>query len=220
MKKRASGMTQILVVEDHPMMRRAMRLTFEDEPDLTVSGEADCAASALTALAKGKVDLAVVDISLKDSNGIDLTKDIRRKYPNLPIVVVSMHEDAQYVRGALAAGANGYVSKHEEPETIVEAIRSVLQGEVFVDRRLGSKLVAESAREKPVLRPELPSLTAREAEVLKLAGNGLSVQEMSDRMKLSTKTVHKHRRSLMAKVKVKNVADLVRYSIRSGSVKA
>lgn len=220
MKRKESGSKRVLLVEDHPMMRMAMKMTIEQEPDLEVRGEADSVAVGLELLSNAEFDIAVVDISLQGADGIDLAKIIRKKNPDMPILMVSMHEDVEHVQDSLAAGANGYVSKHEEPQTMIEGIRAILRGETFIDQRLGSKVVAELSQErpKPVPEGEAPVLTRREATVLRLIVEGLSAKQVATKLGISFRTVEKHRENVASKLGVKRASDLVKFAIKNGLV--
>ena len=126
--KKSESKTRILIVDDHPVVRHGLMQLINHEPDLVVSTEAENAAQALDALEKENVDIAIVDISLNGTNGIQLTKEIKSKYPDLPVLILTIHDEALYAERALEAGARGYVNKREAAETVISAIRLVLIG--------------------------------------------------------------------------------------------
>jgi len=206
---------RLLIVDDHPMMRTGLAQLIDSEADLKVSAEADNAGQAVAAVAKYEFDLALVDISLPDKNGLELIKDLRSLSPNLPILVVSMHDEMIYAERVLRAGARGYIMKQEGGQKFLQAIRRVLAGQIFVSDKISARIlenfsggVAESSA-SPVRR-----LSDREFEVFQLIGQGVSTGEIAARLHLSVKTVEVHRANIKQKLSLSTATELVRYAVR------
>ncbi len=206
---------RLLIVDDHPMMRTGLAQLIDNEDDLKVCGEADNAGQATAAVAKQKFDLALVDISLPDRNGLELIKDLRALDPSLPILIVSMHDEMLYAERVLRAGARGYIMKQEGGQKFLQAIRRVLAGQVFVSEKMSARILeslagnlAESSA-SPVRR-----LTDREFEVFQLISQGIGTSEIATRLHLSVKTVEVHRANIKQKLNLTTATDLVRYAVR------
>src|ERR1700730_13140635 len=164
---------RILLVDDHPIVRQGLALLIDREPDLSVCGEADGARSAFHAIATLLPDLVVLDISLSGPDGLDVLKEIRVKTSNLPVLILSMHDESIYAERAMRAGANGYIMKQEATEKVLVAIRRILQGEVYLSERLTSSMLRQYARgNTPTKSSPLVNLTDRELEVFRLIGEG------------------------------------------------
>ncbi len=206
---------RILVVDDHPLMREGVGKWIERAPDLEVCGEAESASQALSLVEKLKPDLVLTDISLTGRSGLELTKDLRVLQPELPVLVLSMHEESLYAGRALRAGARGYVMKRAGGDHVVEAIREVLQGRVAVSPEMATHLLEEySGRRAHSRRVPLPNLTDREFEIFQLIGEAKSNREIGEQLHLSTKTVETHRMNLARKLKVKSTAELLRFALQ------
>jgi len=206
---------RILVVDDHPLMREGVGKWIERAPDLEVCGEAESASQALSLVEKLKPDLVLTDISLTGRSGLELTKDLRVLQPELPVLVLSMHEESLYAGRALRAGARGYVMKRAGGDQVVEAIRGVLQGRVAVSPEMATHLLEEySGRRAHSRRVPLPNLTDREFEIFQLIGEAKSNREIGEQLHLSTKTVETHRMNLARKLKVKSTAELLRFALQ------
>ncbi|MBV8225634.1 MAG: response regulator transcription factor [Verrucomicrobia bacterium] len=204
---------RVLIVDDHPITRSGLVQLINSQPDLEVCGEAGNAANALSALDACDPDLAIVDITLPDKNGLELIKDIRALRPGLPILVISMHEESLYAERVLRAGARGYVMKREGGEKLMQAIRQVAKGKISLSERMsGQILELFSGREPRRQRSRIEQLSDREFEVFELIGAGLSAREIAAKLHLSAKTVQAHRANIMRKLKVKSVSRLVSYS--------
>jgi len=207
--------TRILLVDDHPMLRRGLAELISHEPDLGICGEADCAAEAIKRVDDDHPDLVIVDISLPDLNGVELIKQIKTRHPNLKLLVCSMHDEKIYAERALRAGALGYISKEEAAGQVVTAIRRVLQGEVYLSRQMANRMLQRmrtgddaDAVESPVDR-----LTDREIEVFELIGRGMSTREIADQLHLSVKTIDAHRQKIKAKLKLAHSNELVQHAV-------
>ena len=218
----ASGRRRVLIVDDHPMIRERLAELINQEPDLLVVGEAEDAVGAREAADQLRPDLALVDIALKDSYGIELVKDLKAQHPKLLTLVLSMHDESVYAERALKAGARGYLTKQEASRHVVTAIRKVLKGELYVSERLAAVLLGRMAGHRaPPGSDGSPAerLTDRELEVFQLLGEGLAVREIASRLHISAKTVEAHRTHIKEKLNVKTSPELLRYAIQS-SVRA
>src|SRR6266853_5724299 len=214
MKKNANSKKRILIVDDHPMMREGLAQLIEHEPDLTVSSQADTAAQALKVMALSVPDLLVVDISLPDRNGLELIKDAHTLHPTLPVLVVSMHDEALYAERVLRAGGRGYIMKQEGGKKLMEAIRQVLNGKIYVSERMSAKILELFSGHRHEAHSPVEHLTDREFEVFQLIGQGLGTRQIAERLHPSVKTVEVHRGNIKKKLELKTGTDLVRYAVR------
>lgn len=205
---------RILVVDDHPIFRHGLAQLINQEADLEVCGEAEDYHGALTAVTEMDPDMVIVDITLKGASGIELIKEIHRQRKNLPMLVISMHDETLYAERALRAGAKGYIMKQEASESVIHAIRQVLSGGIYTSKRITEDILARFF-EGPSLPVESPlkSLTDREMEVFRLIGEGLSISEIGRRLHLSVKTVGTHRERIKEKLHLKNATELLRYAL-------
>jgi DNA-binding NarL/FixJ family response regulator len=211
-----AGKRKVFLVDDHPIVRQGLAQLINNETDLFVIGQGEDAFGSLRAILEAKPDLVLVDVSLKDSDGIDLLKELKSQLPHLPVLVVSMHDESLYAERALRAGAGGYVMKQEAPQVLLLAIRSVLKGEVYVSSKMGAtllqRMVAGKKRDTGV---PMDRLTDRELEVFRMIGAGRSVKEIADKLCLSAKTVEAHREHIKEKLNIKSSAELLRFAIRN-----
>lgn len=213
-KSGSSGKHKIFLVDDHPIVRQGLAQLIESEPDLTVVGQADDAYGAIKAMKAAAPDIALVDISLKEADGIELVKELQAQEVAFPILILSMHDESVYAERALRAGAKGYVMKQEPPATLLAAIRQVLAGEIYVSAKMSATLLRRMVGGKsPAAVSPIERLTDRELEVFRLIGAGNSVREIADKLCLSTKTVEAHREHIKEKLSVKNSAALLRFAI-------
>lgn len=209
------GKAKVLLVDDHPLVRRGMAATINAEADLTVCGSAESAEQALELIPKAEPSIALIDITLGGLDGIDLIKDIRSRYPNLLMLVVSMHDECTYADRALRAGARGYIMKSEPVERVLAATRRVLGGEVYVSERCASHLLGSVVGGgKGMEKSPLDRLTDRELQVFTFLGQGLGIREIADRLYLSTKTVEAHREHIKQKFNFQRSQELLRYAIQ------
>ena len=218
-KSKASGKQRILIVDDHPMMRQGLAQLINSEPDLTVSCEADTARQALEAIGQSKPDLALVDISLPDKSGLELIKDLHALHPELRVLVVSMHDESLYAERVLRAGGRGYVMKQEGGRKLMEAIRHVLLGQIYVSEKMSARIleIFSGGRRDGTGSP-VGRLTDREFEVFHLIGQGKGTREIAEHLKLSVKTVEVHRARIKEKLGIKSATDLVRFAVRWADV--
>ncbi len=200
MKAQASSrVRKIVVVDDHPMMRVGLRQYLAQEPDVEVCGEAANATEALSVVERVSPDLLILDISLEGRSGLDLLKDLRLRFPELPVLVHSMHDQSIYAERALRAGARGYLTKQETGDKLLSAVRQVLRGEIFLSESLRAprKRARQGRSGSSTL---ISTLTEREFEVFRLIGRGLHNQEIAKHLHISLKTVEAHRDHIKRKL--------------------
>jgi DNA-binding NarL/FixJ family response regulator len=202
-----------LLVDDHPLFRKGMIQLFSHEPDIDVRAEADSSHTALDAIRREKFDLAIVDVGLGGgANGIELTKIIKAEQPELPILVVSMHDEALYAERALRAGARGYVMKREALDSILSAVRSVLAGEIYISSSMTKRMLFNHIQSGGEARSAVERLTDRELEVFQLIGEGRDMHDIAHELHLSKKTVEAHRANIKEKLAVSSAREVVRYA--------
>jgi len=205
----------VLVVDDHPIVRQGIRSVLDHEPDLHVCGEAESARDALTAFQTARPDVAIIDISLKGADGLELTKSIRAQDKEMPILIISMHDEAIYAERVLRAGANGYVMKQEVSDRIVDAIRQVLRGNIYVSDPIRQRIlmgIRSGAGDEHV--SPIERLSDRELEVFRLIGQGQGTREIAEQLHLSVKTIETYRAHIKEKLNLANATELVRYAVQ------
>ncbi|MEQ2006853.1 MAG: response regulator transcription factor [Limisphaerales bacterium] len=214
-KPAATARKQILIVDDHPMMRDGLALLINAQPDLTVCGMATDAREAMLAIEAHQPDLVVMDISLPGKSGLEAIKDIQALAPGLAVLVLSMHDESLYAERVLRAGARGYVMKQEGGKRIMDGIRAVLEGRVFVSEQMSARIMdAFTGHRAGDTGGSVESLTDREFEVFQLIGRGRSTKEIADQLHLSVKTVEVHRVNIKAKLQLATSPELVHYAVR------
>lgn len=200
---------RVAIVEDHPMFRERLAHLINKEEDMTVCGEADNAQDGLALIQRLKPSLAIIDITLKGSGGLDLLKDLRAHNIELPVLVLSMHDESLYAERALRGGAKGYITKHEASTKVMVAIRQVLRGEIYLDTRVMGRILqrivapGSDATARPIDR-----LTDRELAVFELIGEGRTTREISRRLHVGLTTVDTYRARIKEKMKIENAAQL------------
>ena len=201
--------TRILLVADHALLCRGLVSLIETEPDLAVCAQAASRQAALTAIASAKPDLVITDLSLDGGDGLDLVKDIKRQFPGLPVLVLSMHPDALFAERALRAGARGYVTKQDIDAIVITAIRCVLAGQVHTSEALGRPLAQKyMAGGTLAERSGIESLSDRELAVFRLISEGRPTRAIAQALDLSVKTIESHRENLKSKLGLRSGADL------------
>ncbi len=203
---------RILLVDDHPLVRQGLAEVLHRQPEFRVCGEAEDHAAALAAIETRKPDLVILDLTLKKSDGLELIKDIRARFPGLRILVVSMHDEMVNAERAIRAGACGYITKQEATTKILSAIRRILAGGIYLSEPVAALVASKLAgryRAGPV-----DHLTDRELQVLELIGDGLSTREIAERLHLDNSTVETYRARLKEKLALKDAHDLLQYAIR------
>jgi DNA-binding NarL/FixJ family response regulator len=207
--------TRILIVDDHPIMRRGLVELIKLEGDLAVCGEADSVKSALDLIGLRKPHVVLVDLSLKNENGLELIKDIRVRHPKMLVLVLSMHDESFYAERALRAGAKGYIMKQQAPGQFLQAIRRILAGEIYVSEAISAKLVSKLAAGASAVQAFSPErLSDRELEVFRLIGTGLGTRRIADRLSRSVKTVETYREHIKFKLNLKDSSELVQTAIQ------
>jgi DNA-binding NarL/FixJ family response regulator len=210
-----SNKTRVLIVDDHPMTRSGLAYLINHQPDMATCCEAQNAAEALEGVLRMKPDLVLTDFSLPDKNGLELIRDIRALRPDLPILVISMHEESLYAERVLRAGARGYITKEEGGERLMRAIRHVLSGTIYVSDKMSAQILEIfSGGPSRQQRSFVEKLTAREFEIFELFGKGLSTQQIANRLCLSTKTISAHRANMKEKLQLRTTNELVAYAAR------
>jgi len=204
--------SRIFIVDDHPIFRQGLAKLIREEADLDVCGEASTTVQALDALRKTPADAVVVDISLPGANGIELVKHLRTEHPNLPILVISAHDERVYALRALRAGAAGYLMKDARENLLIPALRKVLTGKVWVSPAYGEQLIYKVARGTDGGGSPLDALSDRELEILRLIGEGKSSHQIADALHLSVKTVESHRLHVKEKLDLQTSPELVRFA--------
>lgn len=206
---------RVLVVDDHPMTRDGLMHLIDREPDLVVAWQAENAAQALDTVVTEEPELALVDITLPDKSGLDLIKDLKAVRPELKVLVISMHDDSLYAERALRAGARGYITKQEGGGKLMQAIRQVLGGQIYVNEKTSARIVEIfSGQQSGSEHSPIAQLSDREFEIFQLIGHGLSTLEIGERMNISAKTVEAHRLNIKSKLGLATAAELIAYAAR------
>lgn len=205
----------VLIVDDHPLVRQGLAMLINKSPDLRVIGQAADTQGALALMAEKEPEVAVIDLSLAGGSGLDLLKEIGRRHPSVLTLVLTMHDELFYAERALRAGSRGYVMKGEETDEVLEAIRQVRKGEIYVSEHLRSTLVQRAAEPGPnAPSSAVESLSDRELEVFELVGRGQPTREIAKQLSVSVKTVETHRHRIKEKLGLRSGTEMVRYAIR------
>jgi two-component system, NarL family, invasion response regulator UvrY len=205
-------MIKVIVVDDHPVVRRGLKQIIEDEPDMKVAGEAKNAGECFSLVQKTDCTLVLLDITLPDRNGFDVLKQLKYEYPNLPVIILSVHSEEQYGLRFIKAGASGYLMKEGAPEELVKAIRKVTAGGKYISASLAEKLVSYlDACDKPPHE----NLSDREFQILCMIAQGKSLKNIADELCIGEKTVSTYRSRIMEKMKMCTNADLTRYALEN-----
>lgn len=204
---------KILLVDDHALVRRGVvHVLSEDLPDLTIV-EKGTAQDAIEAVQSGPWDLVILDVNLPDKSGLDALKDIKRAYPSLPVLILSLYPEAHYARRALKAGAAGYLTKDTAPEEVTHAVKRILQGGRYVSAALAEQLAADLGTAATDSRERHEVLSDRELEVLRLIGSGNTPTEIAEHLTLSIKTVSTYRARILEKLNLRTTAELIRFAV-------
>lgn len=208
-------MHKLIIIDDHPLMRKGLAMTLEAEPDLTMAGQASSAEEGLEALEEHDPDLAIVDISLPGMSGLELIKHMHARKPDLGILVVSRHDESLYAERAIRAGARGYVMKLEAGQVIVKAVRRVLSGGIYVSEEINERLLMGMVTgRKTLAQSPLEVLSDRELEVFELTGRGSSTREIAEQLHLSVKTVESYRARIKTKLNLNTAAELMQHAVQ------
>lgn len=205
---------RVMIVDDHPLVRERLAQIFNHELDMEVCGEAEDAKQAMEIIRLQAPDLVIVDITLKNSSGLDLIKSIRLHSATLPILVLSMHEESLYAERVLRAGANGYITKHQQPAEVLTAVRRVLGGDVYVSDKMASEFLRSISSGVKSAPRSVDRLTDRELEVLELIGRGRTTREIATKLELGIATIDTYRARIKEKMDFNNASELLHFAIR------
>ncbi|MCC5913666.1 MAG: response regulator transcription factor [Balneolaceae bacterium] len=206
---------QIYLVDDHPLMRKGLAMTLDNEVGFDVCGQAESAEEALNEILDLKPDAAVIDISLPGMNGIELVKNLLHQMPELKILIVSRHDEELYAERAIRAGAKGYLMKLEAVDVLVAALRQILNGGIYLSDKIGNKLLMKMATGNSAKSDNpLDLLSDRELEVFELTGKGMSTKEIGKKLHISVKTVESHRANIKDKLQISSANELMRHAVR------
>lgn len=214
MEQRSTRLRSVFIIDDHPIVRKGLAQLLDQEPDLVVCGEAADVREARVGLERTRPDVVILDLSLRDSDGLELIKEIRAKHGQLPVLVLSMHDETIYAERLLSAGANGYIMKQAGGDQLVVALRRVLAGGVYVSDRIGASMIERFAvaRRKHAIDP-IERLSNREVQVLNLIGRGKSTREIAKDLSLSIKTIESHRQRIKKKLSLDSSPRLVQFAV-------
>tara|TARA_R110002096_G_scaffold403766_5_gene601402 strand:+ start:316 stop:963 length:648 start_codon:yes stop_codon:yes gene_type:complete len=207
-------MSEIYIIDDHPVMRFGLVALIDAEKDLKVIGQAGTAAEAFADLQIKAPDLVLIDVTLPDKNGLELVKDLRAIHSNLLVLIVSMHDENTYAERALRAGARGYVMKEEAPDKLVQAVRQVLTGGVFVSDAVSARIVQNFANGRSAQGFGIGRLTDRELEVFRLLGEGKASREIAGMLHISVRTIDAHRTHIKEKLGFKDATELMHQAVK------
>jgi len=210
--------TRILIVDDHPIVRQGLAELINHENDLVVCGQAEDSHEAMKAIKDLSPSMAIIDISLKETSGLELIKDVHSQYPDLPVLALSMHDEMLYAERALRAGAMGYIMKQEATENVIVAVRRILGGEIYVSDKMAARMVRKlvTGQIEPTTS-QVDSLSDRELEVFHLIGKGHGTRQISERLHLSVKTIETYRAHIKEKLNLADAAELLQYAIQWAS---
>jgi DNA-binding NarL/FixJ family response regulator len=215
MKPDVTGTTRIVIIDDHPLVREGLIGLLAAQSDFAVCGEASGAREARQIVAETKPDVVIIDLTLPDGSGLELIKEFKSKWPAMKLLVLSMHDESLFAERVLRAGAVGYVSKHEASRTIVQAVRTILAGKLYLSPNM-TELVVQRAFVSgvDVSRSPVERLTEREREVFELIGQGLSSRQIAVKLSVSPKTVETHREHIKEKLELTTGAELAKYAVQ------
>ncbi len=205
----------VLIVDDHPLLRQGLALLINQQQDMQVCGEAEEAQAAMQAVMQRRPDIMILDISLNGPDGLELLKSIRASDPDLPILILSMHDEAVYAERALRARANGYIMKQEATEKVLIAVRRILNGEVYLSDRMSNKMLQQYIGGAPsMLQSRISSLSDRELEVFRFIGEGRATREIAEELNLSVKTVETYQAHIKEKLVLRSGRELIQHAIQ------
>jgi len=212
---RAGRPARVMVVDDHPIVRQGYAQLIGGEPDLEVTGTAESQNEALALMKANPPDLALVDITLKNSHGIELIKEIKKRFPQVAVLVISAHAENLFAERALEAGALGFINKQEATQKLLEGIRSVLDGDIYLSEAMTRRLVQRQIRGSvPVVGSAVSALSDRELAVFQLIGQGQGTRQIASQMHLSPKTIERYKENIKHKLEIDNATELVQYATR------
>lgn len=210
---------RVLIVDDHGIVRAGIRSLLEDQADIEVVGEAGSGWKAIELATHLQPDVVLMDIAMGDLSGLEATQEIRERAPDVNVLALTMHDREEYFFAMLRAGALGYVLKESEPDELLAAIRAVHRGEAFLSPAVTKAVLEDYLTQRTdQVQPRSDNLTLREHEVLRLAAEGKTTREIAEMLHLSAKTIEKHRSSMMRKLGLQSLPDLIKYAIRKGLI--
>lgn len=204
---------KIIIVDDHPIVRQGLTELINHENDLVVCCQAEDASEAMEFIKESDPDIIIVDISLKETNGLELIKDIKVRYPQLPVLVLSMHDESLYAERSLRAGARGYIMKQEATDKVITAIRKVLTGELYISDKMTAKMVDRLVRGATESSP-VNALSDRELEVFDMLGQGHGTRYISEKLHLSIKTIETYRAHIKRKLNLSDATELIQHAVQ------
>ncbi len=205
---------KVLLVDDHQIVRQGLSLLMDQTTDLQAVGEADNATDALKAIGELKPDIVIVDISLRESSGLELIKDVKIRFPDLYVLVLSMHDETFYAERVLRAGARGYVTKDDASEKVLTAIRTVLNGNIYVSEPMAARMLSKFVDGGRDGGTGVDRLSDRELQVFEMLGQGVGTSDIADKLHLSVKTIDSHRENIKRKLKLDSAAELLQHAIQ------
>jgi len=205
---------KIFIVDDHPVFREGLVVLVKREADLAVCGEADTAVAALEGIKKLQPDLVLADIGLPGKSGMELIKDLQALCPEIPVLVISMHDETLYAERVLRAGGRGYIMKQEGPERILQVIRQTLAGQLYLSPKMSGRVLDAISGRNARNRPPVARLTDRELEILQLLGQGKDSHAIAAQLNLSVKTVDAHRGNIKEKLNLESGTELICFAAR------
>ncbi len=214
MNAESKAPARVLLVDDHAIVRHGIGVLLEKQTDLTICGEAGSYEEALEAIPRLQPDVAVIDLILRDRSGLDLIRALRNQGVQCPLLVMSMHDEATHAEKSLRAGAQGYVMKEDADEFLVDALRKVLGGEVFVSGQVSSRMLRSYMDEDDAVTDGADTLTDREKEIFECLGKGMTTRKIAEEFGLSARTVEVHRARIKKKLKCEDAAQLLREAVK------
>jgi DNA-binding NarL/FixJ family response regulator len=213
--KNKNGKAKIIIVDDHPIVRQGLENLINHESDLVVCGQAENAHEAMDVLSTLNPDMVIVDITLEEKSGLELIKDIKVQYPDLPVLALSMHHESLYAERVLRAGAKGYIMKEQATDNVINAIRKVLKGQLYVSDEMAAKMMNKLVRGKYKAQVSTTDcLSDRELEVFLLIGKGHGTRQISKQLHLSIKTIESYRAHIKEKLNLNDATELLQYAIQ------
>jgi len=208
------GKKKIFIVDDHPLVREWLGNLIHQQPDLVVCGESESAPLALSSLAAAQPDLVIADINLKNSSGVELIKDLKKLRPDIPVLVLSMHDESLYAERVFRAGARGYVNKCETAQKMIDAIRRVLEGKLYVSEKTAEVLAGKTIHGGGVTRSSIELLSDRELEVFDKLGQGVGTRQIAEEFHVSVKTIQAYCARIKEKLNLGSATELLREAVR------
>ncbi len=205
---------KILIVDDHPLVRQGLIGLLSNEPDFDVCGEAASVAEARQAVLATDPDVVIMDLTLKDGNGIELIKDLKHQASHIKVLALSMHDESIFAERVLRAGGMGYVGKEEVSRTIVHAVRAVIAGKHYLSSKMTEQMVSRAFTGGDLSRSPIERLSDREIEVFELIGQGMTVRAIASKLQLSPKTIETHREHIKEKLELKNATELTKHAVQ------